>query len=229
MRILIAEDDPKLAELLCRGLREEGFVVDLAETAEDAEWMACETLYDVVLLDVMLPDGTGIEVCNRMRAAERWAPVIMVTARDAVADRIRGLDAGADDYLTKPFSFDELLARIRAVLRRGRNARPTVLSVGEITLDPGTCRVTVCGADITLTSLEYKLLEYMMAHAGDVMSRSRLRDHVWDQAYDGDSNVVDVYIRYLRKKIDRPFGRAHIETVRGFGYRLRDDASAGPR
>jgi two-component system, OmpR family, response regulator len=222
MRVLVAEDDVKMAGLLKRGLEEEGYAVDVARTGAEALWAGSENPYDVVLLDVMLPDLDGLEVCRRLRTANRWAPVLMLTARDAVPDRVAGLDAGADDYLAKPFSFSELLARMRALVRRGPSERPAVLSAGDLELDPATKRVRREGRPIDLTPKEFALLEYFMRHPGEVLSRTRLIEHVWDFAYDGDSNVVDVYVRYLREKVDRPFDRQTIETVRGTGYRLRE-------
>ena len=221
MRGLVVEDESKMAALLRRGLQEEGFAVDIAANGEDGSWLGTENDYDVILLDVMLPDIDGFEVCRRLRAAGRWAPILMLTARDGVQDRVAGLDAGADDYLTKPFSFDELLARVRALLRRGPSERPPVLSVGDLVLDPATRRVSRGDNEIDLTPKEFALLDLFLRNAGEALSRARILEHVWDFAYDGDSNVVDVYIRYLREKIDRPFGRLSIETVRGVGYRLR--------
>jgi len=221
MRVLVAEDDVKMAGLLKRGLEEEGYAVDVAQSGDEAVWAGTENVYDAILLDVMLPDLDGLEVCRRLRTANRWAPVMMLTARDAVPDRVAGLDAGADDYLTKPFSFSELLARLRALMRRGPAERPAVLRVDDLSLDPATRVVTRDAVPIELTPKEFALLEYLLRHPGEVLSRSRLIEHVWDFAYDGDSNVVDVYVRYLREKVDRPFGRRSIETVRGAGYRLR--------
>ncbi len=215
------EDEVKMAALLERGLREERYAVDMAATARDAEWLATENPYDVVVLDVMLPDGDGFDVLRRLRAGGCWAPVILVTARDGVTDRVAGLDGGADDYLTKPFSFDELLARLRALIRRGARERPTVLVAGPLVLDPATRRVAVGSSMLNLTSREHALLEYLMRHPGEVLSRTRIRQHVWDDHFDGDSNVVDVYVRYLREKIDRRFGLELIETVRGAGYRIK--------
>ena len=217
------EDEVKMAGLLKRGLEEEGYAVDISGTGHDALWLASENLYDAVVLDVMLPDIDGFEVCRRLRAAGRWSPVLMLTARDAVPDRVSGLDAGADDYLTKPFSFAELLARLRALVRRGATERPPFLAVGDLTLDPATRRVSRAGTPVELTAKEFALLEYFMRHPGEVLSRTRLIDHVWDFAYEGDSNVVDVYVRYLREKVDRPFGSESLETVRGAGYRLREE------
>jgi two-component system, OmpR family, response regulator len=228
VRVLVVEDEVKMAGLLQRGLREEGYAVDVASDAREALWLAAENPYDGIVLDVMLPDMDGFEVCRKLREAGRWSPVLMLTARDAVPDRVAGLDAGADDYLTKPFSFAELLARLRAVVRRGAPERPSVLRVGDLTLDPATRRVARGDAPIALTAREFALLEYLMRHRGEVQSRTRLIEHVWDFAFDGDSNVVDVYVRYLREKVDRPFGRDSIETVRGAGYRLREEAGDAP-
>jgi len=226
MRALVVEDESKMAALLRRGLQEEGFAVDIAANGEDGSWLGTENDYDVILLDVMLPDVDGFEVCRRLRAADRRAPILMLTARDGVQDRVAGLDAGADDYLTKPFSFDELLARVRALLRRGPSERPPVLTVGDLVLDPATRRVSRGGKEIDLTPKEFGLLDLFLRHPGEALSRTRILEHVWDFAYDGDSNVVDVYVRYLREKVDRPFGRRSIETVRGVGYRLREEPGA---
>jgi len=231
VRVLVVEDEVKMAGLLKRGLEEEGYAVDTAGDGQEALWLATENPYDAVVLDVMLPDLDGFEVCRRLREAGRWSPVLMLTARDAVPDRVSGLDAGADDYLTKPFSFAELLARLRALVRRGGPERPPVLGVGDLTLDPATRRVARGDLPIELTAKEFALLEYLMRHPGEVLSRTRLIEHVWDFAYEGDSNVVDVYVRYVREKVDRPFGTDSIETVRGAGYRLREeqgDASPDP-
>ena len=222
MRALVVEDGVKMAALLRRGLQEEGFAVDVASNGEDGSWLGVENDYDVILLDLMLPDVDGIEVCRRLRAADRWAPILMLTARDGVQDRVAGLDAGADDYLTKPFSFDELLARVRALLRRGPSERPPVLSAGDLSLDPATRRVTRGDVEVELTPKEFALLDLFLRHPGEALSRTRILEHVWDFAYEGDSNVVDVYVRYLREKVDRPFGKRSIETVRGVGYRLRE-------
>jgi two-component system OmpR family response regulator len=223
MRVLVVEDATKVAGLLKRGLEEEQLAVDVVFTGEDAVWMATENDYDAIVLDVRLGDIDGFEVCRRLRSAGRWSPVLMLTARDAVEDRVRGLDVGADDYLTKPFAFSELVARLRALFRRGALPRPTVLSVGDLVLDPAGRTVSRGGEVITLTAKEFTLLEYFMRHDGEVLSRARLMEHVWDFAFDGDPHVVTVYVAYLRDKIDRPFGRASLETVRAMGYRLRDD------
>ena len=224
--MLVVEDHDRMADMLRRGLEEDGYAVDTASTGEDGLWMASESRYDAIVLDVMLPAADGFEVCRSLRAAGCWAPVLMLTAKDAVDDRVRGLDAGADDYLTKPFSFEELLARLRALLRRGSEARPAVLRVGDLALDPARHSVERGDERIDLTAKEFSLLEYFMRRAGQVLTRSELIDHVWDFAFEGDSNVVDVYVRYLREKIDRPFGRETLETVRGAGYLLRAEGEA---
>jgi two-component system OmpR family response regulator len=226
MRILIVEDSAAMARLLAKGLQREGYAVDVAGSGGDAVWLATENAYDAIVLDVILDDGAidGFEVCRRLRRASRWAPVIMVTARDAVDDRVRGLDAGADDYLTKPFSLPELLARLRALIRRPAAERPAVLTVGDLSLDPARHEVRRGEAAIGLTPTEFALLEYLMSRAGNVVARSTLIEHVWDFAFDGDPRIVNVYVRSLRDKIDRPFGVASLETVRGLGYRIRDDA-----
>ncbi len=224
--MLVVEDHGRMAELIERGLQEEGYAVDVVATGEDGVWMASENEYDAILLDVMLPGIDGFETCRRIRESGRWAPILMLTARDSVDDRVRGLDVGADDYLTKPFSFNELLARLRALVRRGAAERPPVLKAGDLTLDPAAHVVRRGQARLDLTAKEFALLEYFMRHRGEVLSRTALIEHVWDFAFEGDSNVVDVYVRYLREKIDRPFGRKTIETVRGTGYRLRKEGDA---
>jgi two-component system OmpR family response regulator len=221
MRILVVEDELKMASLLRRGLTEEGHAVDVARTGDDALVLAPAAEYDAIVLDLMLPGADGIEVCRRLRARGVWAPVLMLTARDAVEDRIAGLDAGADDYLPKPFSFGELLARLRALVRRGVPERPAELAVGDLRLDPATRRVWRGADEIRLSTKEFALLETFMRRPGLVLSRLQLLEHAWDDAYESRSNVVDVYVRYLREKIDRPFGRRSLETVRGVGYRLR--------
>jgi two-component system OmpR family response regulator len=221
MRVLVVEDEPKMASLVKRGLEEEGIAVDVTGRGEDAVWMAGSTEYDAVVLDVMLPGLDGFEVCRRLRADDVWTPVLMLTARDAVEDRVAGLDGGADDYLVKPFSFEELLARLRALARRGAAERPAVLAAGDLRLDPATRRASRGDVEITLSQKEYALLETLMRRPGVALSRLQLLEHAWDDTYENRSNVVDVYIRYLREKIDRPFGTDTIETVRGVGYRLR--------
>jgi two-component system OmpR family response regulator len=224
VRLLVVEDDAKLAALLRRGLSENGNPTDVAARGEDALWMAEAHAYDAIVLDVMLPDLDGFATCASLRAAGVWSPVLMLTARDAVEDRVAGLDAGADDYLTKPFSLAELRARLRALLRRGSAERPVVLEVGDLRLDPATQRAWRGGAEIRLSTKEYALLELFMRRPGEVVSRLELLEHGWDMGYDNRSNVITVYVRYLREKIDRPFGRRAIETVHGAGYRLRKDA-----
>jgi two-component system OmpR family response regulator len=223
VRILVVEDDVKMAALLRRGLTEEGLSADVARTGDEALRRAAATEYDAVVLDVMLPGADGFEVCRRLREAGTWTPVLMLTARDAVEDRVEGLDAGADDYLTKPFSFAELLARLRALARRTAVERPAVLEVGDLRLDPATRQVWRGGTEIELSAKEFALLETFMRRPGLVLSRFQLLEHCWDYGYENRSNVVDVYVRYLREKVDRPFDRDTIETVRGAGYRLRRD------
>jgi two-component system OmpR family response regulator len=198
-------------------------LADVAWTGEDALWMGGSTEYDAIVLDVMLPGIDGFEVCKRLRIDGVWAPVLMLTARDAVDDRVAGLDNGADDYLTKPFSFAELYARLRALVRRGAVARPAVLEVGDLRFDPATKRVTRGDVDVSLTSKEISLLEVFMRRPGEVLERFALLEHAWDYEYENRSNVIDVYVRYLREKVDRPFGVESIETVRGAGYRMRAD------
>jgi two-component system OmpR family response regulator len=227
MRVLVVEDDIKMAGLIRRGLVEEGLAVDVVPTGDEALWRAGATDYDAIVLDVMLPGTDGFEVCRRLRADGHWSPVLMLTARDDVRDRVAGLDAGADDYLTKPFSFAELLARLRAVTRRPPLERPAVLEVGDLRLDPATREVWRGDSEIRLSAKEFALLEAFMRRPGEVLSRLHLLDHAWDYAYENRSNVVDVYVRYLREKIDRPFGRSSIETVRGVGYRLRQAPGDG--
>jgi two-component system OmpR family response regulator len=221
MRVLVVEDEVKMAALIRRGLGEEGMAVDVTERGEDALWMAGSTAYDAVILDVMLPGIDGFETCRRLRSDGVWAPVLMLTARDAVADRVSGLDGGADDYLTKPFSLAELAARLRALVRRGPVERPVVLEVDDLRLDPATRQVWRGEREIMLSPKELALLETFMRHPGEVLSRLQLLEHAWDYAYENRSNVVDVYVRYLREKVDRPFGVESIETVRGAGYRMR--------
>ena len=219
-----------MASLLHRALLKQGWVVVLAADGTDALWHLAEDDFDVVVLDAMIPVLDGFEVCRRMRAAGRWAPVLMLTARDGVEDRVRGLDAGADDYLTKPFALAELHARLRSLTRRVPAERPVQLRCGDLVLDPVSHQVWRGGTRVELSQKEFALLGELMRHAGTVLSRTHLLEHVWDAAYEGDSNVVDVYVRYLRLKVDRPFDRASLQTVRGAGYRLVDDdaVEAGP-
>jgi two-component system OmpR family response regulator len=219
MRVLVVEDEAKLAGLLSRGLRRQGMGTDVAADGEQAVVLATATAYDVILLDVMLPGADGFEVCRRLRRESVWSPTLMLTARDSVEDRVRGLDSGADDYLAKPFSFDELFARIRALTRRGAPQRPTVLQAGPLRLDPAGHRVWFRGTEVSLTAREFALLETFMHHPGEVLSRFELLEHVWDGTYENRSNIIEVYVRYLRDKLDR----GAIETVRGSGYRLPAD------
>ena len=222
MRVLVVEDARRLLDILTRSLREEGFVVDGAPTGAEALRLAAVVPYDAVVLDLRLPDMDGFDVCRRIREAGSASPILMLTARDALADRVRGLDTGADDYVTKPFEFPELFARIRALVRRGPGPRPVKLTLGALKLDPAAHTVELAGEPVELTAKEFLLLEYFLRHPGQALTRGRLKEHVWDHAYQGDSNVVDVYVRRLRGKV----GEGTIETVRGVGYRLCDRAPA---
>jgi len=224
VRVLIVEDDIRMATAIRRGLQAEGVVADVATRGEDALWMAGSTKFDAVILDLMLPGIDGFETCRRLRADGVWAPIIMLTARDAIEDRVKGLDRGADDYLVKPFSLAELLARLRALARRGQVGRPAALEVGDLRMDPATQQVWRGDQEIPLSHKEFVLLEAFMRRPGEVLSRFQLLERAWDYDYENRSNVVEVYVRYLREKVDRPFGRKSIETVRGAGYRLRKDA-----
>jgi two-component system OmpR family response regulator len=221
VRVLVVEDQVKMASLIRRGLREEGLAADVAIKGEDALWMVEESEYDALVLDVMLPGIDGLETCRRLRERGLWVPILMLTARDAIEDRVEGLDRGADDYLTKPFAFAELLARLRALVRRGPVERPNELRVGDLRLDPAMRHVWRGDVEIHLSAKEFALLETFMRRPGHALTRERLLDHVWDYEYERRSNIVDVYVRYLREKLDRPFGTESIETVRGVGYRLR--------
>jgi two-component system OmpR family response regulator len=226
VRVLVVEDSAAMASVIQRGLQEEGFAVDVAADGTEGLWMALEWDYDVVVLDAMLPGLDGFEVCRRMRSGRRWTPVLMLTARTSVDDRVTGLNAGADDYLVKPFALRELVARLQALLRRGTTSRPTVLECGDLTLDPVSRVVTRAGTELDLTAKEFAILELFMRHPGEVLTRTRVLDHVWDMAFDPSSNIVDQYIGYLRRKIDKPFGREDLTTLRGAGYRL-DASEAG--
>jgi two-component system OmpR family response regulator len=221
MRLLVVEDDPSMVELLRRALEREAYAVDVVGTGDEALWAVNEHPYDAVVLDVMIPAPDGFAVVRRLRADGRQVPVLMLTARDAVGDRVTGLDAGADDYLTKPFAVSELFARVRALVRRGPAARPPYLTVRDLLLDPSTHTATRAGRNLDLTPKAFALLEYLMHRPGEVVSRTELLDHVWDFAYDGSSNVVDAYVSRLRDAVDKPFDEPLIETVRGVGYRLR--------
>lgn len=223
VRVLLVEDDMRMAAAMRRALRGAGVVADVAGTSDDALWMVRAASYDAMVLDVMLPDLDGFQTCRLLRADRIWVPVIMVTARDAIEDRVRGLDAGADDYLTKPFSLAELLARLRALVRREAVERPPVVEIGSLRLDPAARQAWRGDVEISLSAREYALLETFMRRAGQVLSQPQLLEAAWDFGYEHRSNVVEVYVRYLREKIDRPFGVRSLETVRGIGYRLRAD------
>ena len=219
--MLVVEDEARMARLIKRGLEEEGHAVDVASNGTDGLWMAADNEYGAVVLDLMLPGFDGLELCQRLRSQGIWAPVIMLTARDAVGDRVRGLDAGADDYLVKPFSLLELAARLRALTRRDDRARPAVLTAGDLSLDPASKQAWRGSSELQLSPKEFSLLELFLRHPGHVLTRSQIIEAVWDFAYEAGSNVVDQYVAYLRRKVDLPFGRHDIETVRGMGYRLR--------
>jgi two-component system OmpR family response regulator len=221
VRVLVVEDEPHMADLIRRGLSKEGLAVDIAGDGEQGMAMARATPYDALVLDVMLPGIGGFDACRRLREEGVWTPVLMLTARDSVDDRVTGLDAGADDYLVKPFAWPELLARLRALIRRGEHERPTVLEVGDLRLDPATRSVHRGDVEIALSAKEFALLETFMRRPGDVLTRAHLLERAWDVGYQNRSNVVDVYVGHLRAKIDVPFGQRTLETVRGSGYRLR--------
>ncbi len=221
MKILLLEDDVRLSALLLRGLRRDGHAVDHAATVEDGRWLATEAPYDAMVFDVMLPDGDSYWLCADLRAKGRWAPVLFLTARDAVEDRVRGLDAGGDDYLVKPFAFTELLARLRALTRRGTVERPAILRVGDLEIDPAAHRARLDGRDLELTSREFTLLEFFARHTDAVLSRSAILDQVWDWAFEGSPRIIDVYVRSLRQALGDAPGRPRIETIRGAGYVLR--------
>jgi DNA-binding response OmpR family regulator len=220
MRLLVVEDEIRLAEGLKRGLEAEGFAVDVAHSGTDGLWLAREQQYAAILLDIMLPGMNGYLVCRALRDEQNWTPVLMLTAKDGEWDEVEGLDTGADDYLTKPFAFSVLLARVRALIRRGATARPTVLEAGDLVLDPAARTVRRGDADIEVTAREFAVLEFLMRRVGEVVSKAEILDGVWDFAFEGDPNIVEVYVGQLRGKIDRPFGRSSIRTVRGAGYRL---------
>jgi two-component system OmpR family response regulator len=221
VRVLVVDDDRKLADLVQRGLGADGMMIDVAYSGDDALWRAAATRYDAIVLDVMMPGIDGVTTCRRLREEDVWAPVLLLTARDAIEDRVAGLDAGADDYLTKPFAFPELAARLRALVRRGRVERPVVLRVGDLELDPAAHRVRRGATEIDLSPKEYALLYALMNQVGEVLGRYELLERAWDGEYENRSNVIDVYISYLRQKIDKPFGTDSIQTIRGVGYRLR--------
>jgi len=224
MRILVVDDDARLARAVRRGLETEGYAVDVASETGQGEWLATENEYDAIVLDVMLPGGSGTELCRRLRAADNWVPILILTAKNAPDDEVRALDSGADDFLAKPFSFGVLVARIRALLRRHDDPRPVVLSLDDLTLDPARHRVCRGQEPIELTPRQFALLEFLMRRPGEVVPKRVIIEHVWDFTFDGDPNIVEVYVGQLRKRIDVPFGRANIQTVRGAGYRLDVDA-----
>jgi two-component system OmpR family response regulator len=223
MRVLVVDDEKNLLRAIEAGLEAEGFAVDTATNGVDGLWLARENEYAVIVLDIMLPGISGYRICEQLRSDENWTPVIMLTAKDGDLDQVEALDTGADDYLTKPFSFQVLLARLRALIRRGGGERPTLLTVGDLTLDPASRRVTRGGVPIELTTREFSVLQFLAARPGEVRSKKDVLGGVWDFDFEGDPNIVEVYVRTLRNKVDRPFGRASIETVRGAGYRLVAD------
>jgi two-component system OmpR family response regulator len=223
VRVLVVEDEVTLAASLQRGLEADGFAVDVAHDGVDGLWRAQEVAYDAIVLDLMLPEMNGFQVCRRLREAEVWTPILVLTAKDGELDETEALDTGADDYLTKPFSHLVLVARLRALLRRGAPARPAVIELGDLRLDPAGRRCWRGEVEIALTARELSVLEHLVRHAGQVVSKRDVLDHVWDDDFEGDPNIVEVYVRYLRRKVDIPFGRASIETVRGSGYRLAAD------
>ncbi|MET8834909.1 response regulator transcription factor [Micromonospora sp. NPDC004540] len=223
MRILVVEDDKHLARSIKRGLEAEGFAVDVALDGIDGLWRATEGDYDVVVLDIMLPGKSGYQVCAELREAGNWTPIIMLTAKDGELDEAEALDTGADDYLSKPFSYMVLVARLRALLRRGSRERPATLNAGDLRLDPAAHRAWRGDTELSLTPRQFALLEFFIRRAGEVLSKSTILDHVWDFAFDGDPNIVEVYVRHLRRKIDEPFGRSAIQTIRLVGYRLDPD------
>jgi two-component system OmpR family response regulator len=223
MRILVVEDDQQLAGSIKRGLEAEGFTADVAVDGAEGLWRACESDYDTIVLDIMLPGLNGYRVCAELRAAGNWTPILMLSAKDGELDVAEALDTGADDYLSKPFSYVVLVARLRALLRRGGRERPAVLEAGDLRLDPAGHRVWRGDREVPLTRRQFSVLEYLMRRAGEPVSKSDILDHVWDFAFDGDPNIVEVYIRHLRRKIDEPFGRQAIQTIRLVGYRLDPD------
>jgi two-component system OmpR family response regulator len=227
MRILVVEDEKRLASSLRTGFEAEGFAVDTAYDGPEGLWYAREHAYDAILLDIMLPGLNGYKVCETLRAEQNWTPILMLTAKDGDWDQLEALDTGADDYVTKPFSSQVLLARVRSLLRRGRPERPALLTVGDLVLDPASHVVTRAGTELGLTSRELSLLEFLMRRGGQVVTKADILGHVWDFAFEGDPNIVEVYVSRLRRKVDRPFGRADIETLRGSGYRLRVPGPAG--
>ncbi|MGI8676405.1 MAG: response regulator transcription factor [Nocardioidaceae bacterium] len=223
MRVLVVEDDLHLARAIRRGLESEGFAVDVATDGEEGLWLAAESAYDAIVLDIMLPGVDGYTVCARLREADNWAPILMLTARNGELDETAALDTGADDFLAKPFSYMVLVARLRALLRRGRKERPSVLRVGDLSLDPAQHRVARGDTPVDLTPRQFSLLEFFMRRPGEVLSKTEILNHVWDFAFEGDPNIVEVYVRQLRQRLDEPFGRTSLRTVRLVGYRLDPD------
>lgn len=223
VRVLVVDDEVRLARAIQVGLQAEGMAVDVVHDGTEALWAAREHAYDAIVLDLMLPGINGYRVCGQLRAEDNWTPILMLTAKDGEWDQVEGLDTGADDYLTKPFSFPVLVARLRALVRRGATARPTQLAAGDLTYDPAAQRAWRGEQEISLTAREAAMLGFLMRHPGDVVSKQQILDAVWDMAFDGDPNIVEVYVRHLRNKIDRPFGREAIQTVRGAGYRLQSN------
>ena len=223
MRVLVIEDEVRLGEALKRGLEAEGFAVHVIQNGTEGLWMATENPYDLILLDIMLPGTNGFKICGTLRERGVWTPILMLTAKDGELDEAESLDTGADDFLSKPFSFTVLLARMRALLRRGASERPVVLSAGDLHLDPASHAVTRDQSDIVLTSREFSLLELLLRRKGEVLTKKVILEHVWDYDFEGDSNIVEVYIGYLRKKIDTPFDKRAIRTIRGVGYLLEEN------
>ncbi len=223
MRVLVVEDEKRLAAGLRKGLEAEGFAVDVALDGTDGLWMATEHPYDVIVLDIMLPGMSGYKVCAALRDADNWTPILMLTAKDGELDEAEALDTGADDFLTKPFSYVVLVARLRALLRRGGRERPAILEAGDLRLDPAARKVWRAELEIDLTSRELSLMEFFLRRRGEVVSKREILDHVWDYDFEGDPNIVEVYVRHLRNKLDRPFDRESIQTIRGAGYRLAAD------
>lgn len=223
MRVLVVEDEKRLAAGLKKGLEAEGFAADIALNGTEGLWMARENPYDAIVLDIMLPGMNGYQVCSTLREEQVWTPILMLTAKDGEFDEAEALDTGADDYVTKPFSFIVLVARLRALIRRGAGERPAILEAGDLGFDPGSRRVWRAGADVELTARETALLEFLLRRKGEVVAKSAILEHVWDYDFEGDPNIVEVYVRHLRNKLDRPFDRHALETVRGVGYRLAAD------
>jgi two-component system OmpR family response regulator len=226
MRILVVDDDVRIARAVCRGLQAQGYAVDIATDFDEGEWLATENQYDAMVLDVMLPGGSGTDLCRRLREAGIWVPILILTAKNAADDEVRALDSGADDFLAKPFSFGVLVARIRAMLRRPDDPRPAVLTAGDLVLDPASHQVSRGSEPIALTPRQFALLEFLMRRRGQVVPKRVILEHVWDFAFEGDANIIEVYVRQLRTRIDIPFGRSSLQTVRGAGYRLDADEAA---